>query len=174
MNKLLIVVDMQNDFIDGALGTPEAQSIVGKVADRIREAVRDGDAILFTRDTHTEKYLETQEGTRLPVKHCIKGTPGWELAQEIQDAFPLWQNCVINKVTFGATALAEMLKGRSFDQIEFVGLCTDICVISNAMIVKAYMPETPVAVRADCCAGVTPQSHQNALEAMKMCQIDII
>jgi len=174
MNKLLIVVDMQNDFVDGALGTPEARSIVGRVAERIRKAVADNDAILFTRDTHTEQYLETQEGTRLPVRHCIKGTHGWQLADAVQEAFPLWQNSVINKVTFGSMALAEMLKGRSFEQIELVGLCTDICVISNALLVKAYMPETPVAVRADCCAGVTPQSHQTALEAMKMCQIDII
>ena len=174
MNKLLIVVDMQNDFIDGALGTPEAQSIVPKVTERIRAAAADNDAILFTRDTHGEDYLETQEGTHLPVKHCIKGTDGWQLAAAVQEAFPLWKNCVINKPTFGSMALAEMLKGRSFDGIELIGLCTDICVISNAMMVKAALPEVPVSVRADCCAGVTPQSHSNALEAMKMCQIAIV
>ena len=174
MNKLLIVVDMQNDFIDGVLGTPEAQNIVPAVAKRIREAVQDGDAILFTRDTHGADYLETQEGKRLPVEHCIKGTHGWQLADAVQEAFPLWQNCVINKPTFGSMALAEMLKGRSFDGIELIGLCTDICVISNAMLVKAVLPQVPVCVRADCCAGVTPQSHQTALEAMKMCQIEIV
>ncbi len=169
--NLLIVVDMQNDFIDGALGTREAQAIVPKVAEKIKSW--DG-AVIFTRDTHYENYMQTQEGKKLPVPHCIKGTPGWEIA----DCLKPDENCaVIDKPSFGAVALGEYIKENlcpdALDGIELVGLCTDICVISNALLLKAFFPEAPVTVDAACCAGVTPESHKNALEAMKMCQINV-
>lgn len=173
--KVLVVVDMQNDFIDGALGTKEAVAIVPKVVEKIRNF--DG-RVLFTRDTHGEDYLDTQEGKKLPVAHCIKGTKGWELHPEIE---ALRREDALDKPAFGSTQLGYILKeidekGAScaaggLESVTFVGLCTDICVISNAMIAKAFVPEAPVIVDASCCAGVTPQSHKNALEAMKMCQI---
>lgn len=175
--KILVVVDMQNDFIDGALGTKEAVGIVLKVAEKIRGF--DG-RVLYTRDTHEKDYLETQEGKNLPVEHCIRGTKGWELAPEIEK---LRVEEPIDKPSFGSTALGALLKAQDEDlkkqgkpgieSITLIGLCTDICVISNAMILKAYLPEVPVIVDADCCAGVTPESHKNALEAMKVCQIKI-
>lgn len=171
MLNVLVVVDMQNDFIDGALGTPEAVAIVPKVVDKIRNF--DG-TVLFTRDTHTASYLYTQEGQNLPVEHCIKGTAGWEIRPEIE---ALRRTEAINKGTFGSTALPERLlmmnATEHIDSITFVGLCTDICVISNAMLVKAYLPEVPILVDASCCAGVTPETHKNALAAMKCCQIKI-
>lgn len=167
MKKALIVVDMQNDFITGALGTPEAAAILPAVKAKI--AAADG-PVYFTRDTHSEDYLLTQEGKKLPVKHCILGTPGWELA----DGLRRKGDVVLNKPTFGSVLLPAMLREDGpFDEIELVGLCTDICVISNAMLLKAYFPEAVVAVDSACCAGVTPQSHQNALDAMRMCQIEI-
>lgn len=176
MKKLLIVVDMQNDFIDGALGTAEAQAIVGNVDKKIREYDESGDLVIFTADTHTDAYMETQEGSNLPVPHCIKGTAGWEISEKLyrpEDA------PVIEKGTFGSRDLGIMLMeleraGETPEGIELVGLCTDICVISNAMLVKAFLPEAPVTVDSACCAGVTPESHENALEAMKMCQIKIV
>lgn len=171
MLNVLVVVDMQNDFIDGALGTPEAVAIVPKVVDKIRNF--DG-TVLFTRDTHTASYLYTQEGQNLPVEHCIKGTAGWEIRPEIE---ALRRTEAINKGTFGSSALPERLlmmnATEHIDSITFVGLCTDICVISNAMLVKAYLPEVPILVDASCCAGVTPETHKNALAAMKCCQIKI-
>ena len=168
--KILVVVDMQNDFIDGALGTKEAVQIVEKVRERIEQAVNDGVQIVYTRDTHTEEYLSTQEGKKLPVVHCVKGTKGWEISDRVyKDGYP-----VIDKSSFGSLELAEWVQSRgNIDEIELIGLCTDICVISNAMILKAKLPEAAISVNASCCAGVTPQSHANALEAMKMCQIDI-
>ena len=168
--KILVVVDMQNDFIDGALGTKEAVQIVEKVRERIEQAVNDGVQIVYTRDTHTEEYLSTQEGKKLPVVHCVKGTKGWEISDRVyKDGYP-----VIDKSSFGSLELAEWVQNRgNIDEIELIGLCTDICVISNAMILKAKLPEAAISVNASCCAGVTPQSHANALEAMKMCQIDI-
>ena len=167
--KYLIVVDMQNDFIDGALGTPEAAAIVPYVKSVIENF--DG-AVLFTRDTHFSGYMETQEGKNLPVPHCIKGTDGWQIRAEL-DA--LRKTEAIDKVTFGSKELVEVLKNEAdIESITFVGLCTDICVISNAMLVKAFYPEIPLIVDARACAGVTPQSHKNALEAMKMCQIKVI
>lgn len=176
MKKMLIVVDMQNDFIDGALGTTEAQVIVKNVDKKIRDYDKAGDLVIFTADTHTQQYMETQEGVNLPVPHCIKGTPGWQISDKLyrpQDA------PVIEKETFGSKDLGIMLMeleraGEMPEAIELVGLCTDICVISNAMMIKAFLPEVPVVVDSSCCAGVTPESHQNALEAMKMCQIKII
>lgn len=167
--KYLIVVDMQKDFIDGALGTKEAQAIVPNVRKKIEEF--DGE-VIFTRDTHHKDYLSTQEGRNLPVEHCIEGTAGWEIDKSLQ---PFCKGLVVNKPTFGSMALAEEIWERGDAQeITLVGLCTDICVISNAMLLKAAMPEVPIIVDRACCAGVTPQSHKNALEAMKMCQITIV
>lgn len=167
--KYLIVVDMQNDFIDGALGTAEAVSIVPYVKSVIENF--DG-KVIFTRDTHFENYMETQEGKNLPVPHCIKGTDGWQIRAEL-DA--LRKTEAIDKVTFGSKDLVEILKNEGdIESITFVGLCTDICVISNVMIVKAFYPEIPLIVDAKACAGVTPESHKNALNAMKMCQVTVI
>lgn len=167
--KYLIVVDMQKDFIDGALGTKEAQAIVPNVRKKIEEF--DGE-VIFTRDTHHKDYLSTQEGRNLPVEHCIEGTAGWEIDKSLQ---PFCKGLVVNKPTFGSMALAEEIWERGDAQeITLVGLCTDICVISNTMLLKAAMPEVPIIVDRACCAGVTPQSHENALEAMKMCQITIV
>ena len=169
MKHFLIVVDMQKDFIDGALGTKEAQAIVPNVRKKIEEF--DGE-VIFTRDTHHKDYLSTQEGRNLPVEHCIEGTAGWEIDKSLQ---PFCKGLVVNKPTFGSMALAEEIWERGDAQeITLVGLCTDICVISNAMLLKAAMPEVPIIVDRACCAGVTPQSHENALEAMKMCQITIV
>jgi len=171
--NILVVVDMQNDFIDGALGTPEAVAIVPKVMVKMMNF--DG-LVLATRDTHGEDYLERQEGKKLPVVHCIKGTHGWEIKDEIQQ---LLISQPIDKPTFGSEALGKVLKDLNndvelIDSITLVGLCTDICVISNAMLLKAFLPEVPIMVDASCCAGVTPESHERALEAMKACQIEII
>ncbi len=170
MRKLLIVVDMQNDFIDGALGTPEARSIVDNVVEKIKQYPVEN--ILATRDTHTADYLNTQEGRQLPVVHCVKGTPGWEIAPKVAQA--LGSAKIIDKPTFGSTRLAELLlEYRREDEleIELVGLCTDICVVSNALLIKATQPETVLYVDPQCCAGVTPESHAAALVTMKMCQI---
>ena len=172
MQDVLIVVDMQNDFIDGALGTKEAEAIVPNVRERIKQF--DG-TMLFTRDTHGENYLQTQEGKNLPIPHCIKGTDGWQIHFEL-DA--LRKTAPIDKVTFGSAELGFMLSEMHAEEpigsITLIGLCTDICVISNAMIVKAVLPEVPVFVDANCCAGVTPQSHENALAAMECCQIKVL
>lgn len=169
MSKILIVVDMQNDFIDGALGTAEAVAIVPYV----KEIIEGFDGkVLFTRDTHFENYMQTQEGANLPVLHCIKGTEGWKIRAEL-DA--LRRTEPIDKVTFGSKDLVDVLAGEGdLESITFVGLCTDICVISNAMVVKAFYPELPLIVDAKGCAGVTPESHRRALEAMKVCQIKVI
>ena len=172
MKDVLIVVDMQNDFIDGALGTAEAVQIVPKVVEKVKAFPG---TVIFTRDTHTENSLSTQEGRKLPVAHCVKGTPGWQIRDEL-DA--LRETHAVDKPGFGSTALAHMLasmdKAEGLSSVTLVGLCTDICVISNAMLIKAALPEVPVIVDAACCAGVSPATHKNALEAMKMCQIDII
>ncbi len=173
MKKLLFVIDMQNDFIDGALGTKEAQSILPAVIERVRSF--DGD-VIFTRDTHFDDYMETQEGKNLPVPHCIKGTPGWELAPELEKLRQERNAPVFDKLTFGCKELPAYLEEHypeGLGSAEFIGVCTDICVISNALLVKAFFPELPVSVTASLCAGVSPQSHENALEAMKMCQIAV-
>ena len=171
MQNILIVVDMQNDFIDGALGTPEAVAIVPAAAEKIRSFPG---TVLFTRDTHTPDYLNTQEGRNLPVVHCVRGTPGWELRPELQ---ALCRTAPIDKPTFGSAKLGELLLAMDWEDpigsVTLIGLCTDICVISNALLVKAFLPEVPVTVDAACCAGVTPESHRNALAAMKMCQIAV-
>ena len=171
MQNILVVVDMQNDFIDGALGTSEAQAILPNVEGLVRNF---NGKIYFTRDSHSENYMQTQEGKNLPVPHCIKNTNGWEIAPSLK---PYAKN-IIDKPTFGSINLAsELAKENEREKIEsvtLVGLCTDICVISNAMLIKASLLESKVIVDASCCAGVTPQSHKNALEAMKMCQIAVI
>lgn len=170
MKRLLVVVDMQKDFIDGSLGTKEAQAIVPGVAARIREYLEAGDEVVFTLDTHGEDYLDTQEGKKLPVKHCLKGTTGWELCRELAGI----EGKRFEKDGFGSRACAEYVAKGNYSCVELVGLCTDICVISNAVLIKSFTPETPVLVNAACCAGVTPESHQNALNAMAMCQIEIL
>ena len=167
--KLLVVVDMQTDFVDGALGTPEAVAIVENVVRKVKEEKEAGSDIIFTMDTHETNYLETMEGKNLPVELCIRGTDGWMLIPQLR---PLTDGArIIEKPTFGSTKLAHAVAAGNYDEIELIGLCTDICVISNVLLVKATVPETPICVDASCCAGVTPQSHLNALEAMKMCQI---
>lgn len=167
--KVLCVIDMQNDFIDGALGTKEAVSIVPAVKDKISLYRKKGDTVIFTRDTHLENYMDTQEGKKLPVPHCIKGTTGWEITEKLDTA----SDVIIDKPTFGSYVLSDYVSGLSnVEEIELIGLCTDICVISNAMLLKAKLTETPIRVDSSCCAGVTPESHLNALEAMKMCQIE--
>ena len=167
--KILVVVDMQNDFIDGALGTPEAVKIVPYVKALIESF--EG-KVFFTRDTHFANYMDTQEGKNLPVKHCVRGTAGWQIRAELDG---LRKTEPIDKLTFGSSALPEILKKEeNIESITFVGLCTDICVISNVMITKAFFPEVPLIVDAAGCAGVTPKSHNNALEAMKMCQVRVV
>lgn len=172
--KILIVVDMQNDFIDGALGTKEAQAILENVKAKILQYKKENQLVLFTRDTHEETYLETREGKYLPVVHCIRGSKGWE----IKEPLTVQDDIIVDKPTFGSLELVEKIKTLakedSIDAIELIGLCTDICVISNAMICKAAFPEADILVDSRCCAGVTPESHQTALEAMKMCQIVIL
>ena len=172
MRKILVVVDMQRDFIDGSLGTKEAQSIVEAVKEKIR--TYEPENVVATRDTHPENYLKTYEGRHLPVEHCIEGTDGWQLYPGIDE---LLSGCVIfDKPTFGSVKLAEYLKklnAASPIEVEIVGLCTDICVISNALLIKAYLPEVNISVDPKCCAGVTPEKHSAAIETMRSCQIQI-
>ena len=166
MKKTLIVVDMQNDFIDMALGTPEAVAIVPAVKAKIESYVNQGDEVIFTRDTPGEDYLSTPEGKKLPVPHCIKGTKGWQIADGLYV-----EGCkIIDKPNFGWPHWDE----ESFEAVELVGLCTDICVVSNALIIKAMHPDAAVTVDRSCCAGVTVASHEAALNTMAMCQIEII
>lgn len=171
--KILVVVDLQNDFVTGALGTQEAQAIVPRVCEKIRNFPG---PVYYTQDTHGEDYLQTQEGKYLPVEHCIRGTWGWQLEPRVE---ALRDSTPIEKPTFGSKGLADVLKARHtyegpLEEIQLVGLCTDICVISNALLLKAYLPEVKITVDASCCAGVTPESHQRALEAMKACQVEIL
>lgn len=177
----LIVVDMQNDFVSGALGTQEAAAVVPHVVDRVADGKKRGELLFFTRDTHEDHYLDTQEGRNLPVPHCIRGTEGWEIIPQLTE---YTENCPpIDKPTFGSRDLGTILKARDQDlknqgkpgleRITLIGLCTDICVISNALLFKAFLPEAEIVVDAACCAGVTPESHKTALEAMKMCQITL-
>lgn len=189
--KIVVVVDMQNDFITGPLGTPEAQAIVPKVCEEIERRAAKDTFIVFTKDTHEENYLETLEGKNLPVKHCVKGTEGHMIDENVYFAFfdniekfhiynsefsPYDALNIIEKETFGSTGLQALLKLYSDDieEITFMGVCTGICVLSNAILAKATLPEVPVNVVADCCACVTPESHKTALEAMKLCQINIM
>ena len=170
MRKAIVVVDMQNDFIDGALGTQEAQAMLPHLVEKLAAEQAAGTVLIFTMDTHGTDYLQTQEGQKLPVEHCIRSTTGWEIADVLQP-FVRTAVAVIEKPTFGATALPAAL--ADCDEIELVGLCTDICVISNALLLKAFYPEKRITVDASCCAGVTPESHANALNAMRMCQVEV-
>ncbi len=171
MQDFLIVVDMQEDFIDGTLGTEEAQKIVVKVREKIEEF---GGKVIYTRDTHEDDYLRTQEGRNLPVRHCIRETQGWQISGELPTGKAF---AVVDKPAFGSVELGERLREENereaIRQVVLVGLCTDICVISNALLVKAFLPETEIVVDASCCAGVTPESHKIALQAMKSCQVTI-
>lgn len=174
MKKVLVVVDMQNDFIDGALGTEEAQGIVGNVVKKIEQY--QGEKVYATRDTHGENYMHTSEGKHLPVPHCIKGTEGWEIRSEVSEALKKAEAEIIDKPFFGSMVLVDKMVefgSQKELEIELIGLCTDICVVSNALLLKARLPEAIIRVDKTCCAGVTPQSHEAALITMKMCQIDI-
>ena len=172
MQDILVVVDMQNDFIDGVLGTKEAVGIVPLVKDKITNF---SGKVFFTRDTHQDNYLSTQEGRNLPVSHCIKETEGWQIRHELDE---LRQTEAIDKPSFGSVELGQLLVDEnakeSINSITFVGLCTDICVISNAMLTKAFLPEVQIIIDSKCCAGVTPESHATALSAMKACQIKVV
>ena len=174
--KILVAVDLQNDFIDGALGTKEAEAIVPAAAARIREWREDGAEVFATLDTHEENYAETQEGKRLPVAHCIRGTEGWQLNPVIREA--LGDCILVEKPIFGSIRLPELIREKIGDgkgaTIELIGLCTDICVVSNALLLKAAFPEATIQVSSGCCAGVTPEKHKAALETMASCQIDIL
>lgn len=174
MNKYLVVVDMQNDFTYGALSNDAAIAIIPKVEKKIREF--DG-TVVFTYDTHFDNYMETQEGRNLPVLHCIEGTDGWKLVEPLEKLRESGNYTCFRKNTFGSVDLAKYLVGENekkpIDEIEFVGICTDICVISNVLLTKANLPEVKLSVDASCCAGVTPQSHQTALDAMKACQVNV-
>ena len=169
MENLLIVVDMQGDFVDGSLGTPEAQAIVPAVVEKVKS--HEG-RVIFTRDTHHADYLQTREGRYLPVAHCVEGTEGWQIVPELRP----YAREIVDKPTFGSSALAQSLAERAegIGRVEIVGLCTDICVVSNALLIKAFLPEADIAVDARCCAGVTPEKHRAALETMRSCQIDIL
>lgn len=182
MSKLLIIVDMQKDFVDGSLGTKEAVQIVPNVVAKI-SGTKPGDRIICTRDTHTKDYLKTQEGQNLPVEHCIEGTDGWKVIPEVEEALDRLKapDCYYqNKPTFGSIEMVQeiyqwfMEDRDAFSEIELVGLCTDICVVSNALLLKAYLPEVKITVDASCCAGVTPEKHRAALETMRSCQINVI
>lgn len=175
--KLLIVVDMQNDFITGSLGTPEAQAIVPKVVDKIKNWDKDGE-IWYTQDTHTNNYLDTQEGRNLPVVHCVFGEPGHEVEISVKEAIESYfckKNLFFRKKTFGSKELFDIVSEDAaiIDSIEIIGLCTDICVVSNALGLKAYVPEIPISCDASCCAGTTPENHKAALQVMKCCQINV-
>ena len=195
--KVVVVVDMQKDFIDGALGTPEAQKIVPLVAETIHQLADPNTAIIFTKDTHTDNYMNTLEGKNLPVPHCIEGTAGYGIVDEVfeawlchaqgenrymsgYDAYPVYdENPIrVKKPTFGSVELQNILYDMNdrfeIEEITLMGVCTGICILSNAILCKATLPEVPINVVADCCACVTPESHKTALEAMKMCQINII
>ncbi len=174
--KVFIVIDMQNDFISGALGNPETLAVVEPMAERVKEVIAEGTEILYTLDTHFENYSDTQEGRNLPVPHCIKGTEGHKLIPELREIIND-ESRAVEKIIFGSKELPQRVMdicGGVPDEIELAGVCTDICVISNAMILKAFFPETKIIVNSRCCAGVTPESHNRALEAMKMCQITVI
>lgn len=173
MNQAYVIIDMQNDFIDGALGTKEAQAVVPRIEAKIVASKKDTSVstdLIFTQDTHGENYLDTQEGQKLPVPHCIKDTKGWNICRQLLP-YTLFAT-ILEKPTFGSTEL--IAETAEYDRIVLMGVCTDICVISNAMLLKAFYPEKEICVDASCCAGVTPESHARALEAMKMCQIDIL
>lgn len=167
--KLLIVVDMQKDFVDGTLGTKEAVAIVPPAVEKVKKEKEKGTSIWFTRDTHGEDYLQTQEGEKLPVPHCIQGTAGWEIIEELAS----YAETVIDKPSFGSLELARRVSEAGYREVELIGLCTDICVVSNALLIKAAAPEVRVSVDADCCAGVSPATHEAALLTMETCQVEV-
>lgn len=169
--KLLVVVDMQNDFVTGALPNETAQAFVPKMVQYIRDF--DGD-VVFTQDTHDENYMNTQEGRKLPVPHCITGTEGWEIIPELQEFTDEFKMNVFKKPTFGSIELAKYIAAADYGEVYFCGVCTGICVINNVALTKAYCPELPVKVVEDLCACVTPETHKNAIEAMKVFQVDIV
>ena len=189
--KIIVVIDMQNDFIDGALGSPEARAIVPVMIERLKELDSSKNLLLFTKDTHQENYSETQEGKKLPVEHCIEDTNGWSINKEISSFCDYGSRFMgyssntvrksrILKPTFGSLELADIIRDIShndsynIEEVILMGVCTDICVVSNALLLKAYCPEIPITVDASCCAGVTPESHAAALTTMKMCQVNVI
>ena len=174
MKRFLVVVDMQKDFVDGALGTPEAVAIVPAVCEKIRSF--EGE-IVVTYDTHGADYMSTAEGKKLPVVHCVENTAGWQLDGQVAAALAEKEYCAVKKPTFGSTDLPYLVRslaGAEDFSVTLIGLCTDICVVSNALLLKAHFPEVPIAVDAACCAGVTPESHAAALQTMSMCQIDVV
>ena len=174
MKKILVVVDMQNDFVDGSLGTPEAAAVVPAVVNKIRGF--DG-KIFATLDTHFENYMDTAEGQKLPVPHCIKGTDGWKLNNDILDALESKDYVPVEKNTFGSIDLPGLIREAAGDDdfsVEVIGICTDICVVSNVLLIKANFPEVSISVDASCCAGVTPEKHEAALETMRSCQINVL
>ena len=180
--KILVVVDMQNDFITGSLGTPEARAIVPNVKKKIDEAVANGDLIVFTRDTHFTNYLKTKEGQKLPVEHCIYKTEGWGIRDELLPPFTYEDAHIVDKYTFGFNKLPDKIRSMLLDdgvwtdctEIELIGLCTDICVVSNALLLKSeFYEDFDISVDATCCAGVTPETHEAALKTMEMCQINV-
>ena len=174
--NILIVVDMQNDFVSGALGTPEARRIVPAAAERVAAGIRRGERIFFTRDTHGADYLHTREGRNLPVPHCIRGTEGWEIVEQLRPASA--GQAILDKPSFGSAELGRLLAEENekelIEKVTLIGLCTDICVLANVALLKTYCPEVPMTVRASCCAGVTPEAHENALNAMKALQVEIL
>lgn len=183
--KILVVIDMQNDFVTGSLGTPEARAIVPRVLSHVKKCAEDGTEVFFTRDTHTDDYLNTAEGKKLPVPHCIYDTEGWQIIPELRDIYAaeFGDNLIpINKPTFGSTRLAEellwisqnMVDSDDVLEIELCGVCTDICVVSNALMLKAFMPEAKISVRELLCAGTSVDAHRKALDTMRSCQIDVI
>ena len=180
MSKVLIVVDMQNDFVTGSLGTQEARNIVPNVLEKIQQYLKDEDGVvIFTRDTHDRFYKETQEGKHLPIPHCVYGTNGWDIIPEL-DELAHEHGIIVNKTSFGDKYWEETFDYREniaflgIESIELVGVCTDICVITNALILKTIYSETPIIVDAYCCAGTTPENHKAALQVMKSCQIKVI
>ena len=171
MDRAIIVVDMQNDFVFGELSTDEAREIIPRLVDKLEEVVREKSAdLIFTQDTHKDDYLSTQEGRNLPIVHCIKNTEGWEIISDLKRFTP-YAKAVIEKKTFGSTRLPSLIK--PYREVIFMGVCTDICIISNAMLVKSFYPELLVSVDAGCCAGTSPENHATALTAMKNCQCKI-
>lgn len=172
--RFLIVIDMQNDFISGSLGSEQAKRIVGRVKEKI---VNFDGKIIFTRDTHDKDYLCTQEGKRLPIKHCISKTCGWEICDELRSCLCCAE--ILDKPSFGTLYIGEMIRalcenGDSVEEIQLIGLCTDICVVSNALILKAQFPEVNIVVDSNCCAGSNKHLHDCALEVMKSCHIDVL
>lgn len=176
VKRFLIVVDMQKDFVDGSLGTKEAVAIVPAVVERILKAREEGETVIATLDTHEENYMETSEGRHLPVMHCIRGTEGWKIDKAVAEA--LGDSMLLEKPTFGSVRLPGVIRDLLGEDeepaFELIGLCTDICVVSNALLLKASFPEAPICVRSSCCAGVTPELHRAALSTMASCQVEVI